>query len=332
MNILVTGGAGYIGSLAVKRLLDKGHQVVVLDNLKTGHAESIDERVTAFFHNGVQEESFLSTIFKKKQISHVIHFAASSEAGESVSDPEKYFRNNLEGGLCLLSAMKRSGVKNLIFSSSAAVYGLPEYTPMDEDHPCKPISPYGSTKLMLEKIMQDYQKSYGLKSIALRYFNVAGAAEDSSLGEAHEPESHLIPKLLDVASGWSDYGRINGEDYPTPDGTCIRDYVHVEDLVQAHIRALDLLNQEFIDPVFNLGSERGFSVKEVLNVCRQVTGHSIPVIKGKRREGDPPILLASSERFRKLGWVLKYPDLDSMIKHAWNWQLRYKGRRRRSGT
>jgi UDP-glucose 4-epimerase len=318
MNVLVTGGAGYIGSHAVKRLLSERHAVVVLDNLVHGHRAAVTYGAI-FCEADVGDYPAVLAILREHRIDVVMHFAAFIEVGESVADPAKYYKNNLAQGLALLHAMKESRTQRFILSSTAAVYGNPRYVPIDENHPCEPISPYGRTKHMLEQVLADHCDAYGLGYVSLRYFNVAGAAPDASIGEAHEPESHLIPNVLAVALGKRESAAIFGIDYPTRDGTCIRDYIHVEDLIGAHLAAM-----RFVSPghrcVYNLGSENGFSVREVIDACRKVTGQPIKAQELGRRSGDPAVLIASSDRIRnELGWTLRYPDLQDIVRHAWQW-------------
>jgi UDP-glucose 4-epimerase len=318
MRVMVTGGAGYIGSHMVRRLLDRGHTVVVLDDLSHGFRAAIDPR-SAFVRASILDRAATVQALKAHAVEAVLHFAAYIEVGESVADPEKYYGNNAQGGLTLLGAAREAGVGRIVFSSTAAVYGNPVATPIVEEHPLLPINPYGRTKLLIENALADYAVAYRLGSVALRYFNVAGATPDGRLGEAHEPESHLIPRVLGVALGGAERVKIYGTDYPTRDGTCIRDYVHVEDLVSAHLLAL-----EHVQPgqakAYNLGSETGFTVREVVETCRRVTGHALPADELPRRPGDPAVLVAGSARIRQeLGWKLAYPELETMVRHAWQW-------------
>ncbi len=317
MKVLVTGGAGYIGSHAVKELLDAGHQVVVLDNLSNGHEEAIDERA-AFVRGSTQDIDLIVNKMKLHEIEAVMHFAADIEVGESVTDPYKYYQNNFSHSVLLLKAMNICGVKKFVFSSTAAVYGNPESTPIQETAARMPINPYGHSKMMTEMALQDGCHAYGMGYTILRYFNVAGASIDSSIGEDHRPESHLVPRILSAARDGTAV-KIFGTDYETPDGTCIRDYVHVVDLARAHVLAL-----EDIVPgqgnVYNLGSEAGFSVREVIAACERVTGRKIVIQETSRRPGDPAILVASSKKIKAvLGWDRKYPDMDTIVAHAWNW-------------
>jgi UDP-glucose 4-epimerase len=322
VNILVTGGAGYIGSLATRRLLDVGHQVTVVDNLSTGYAGALDKRAR-FFRYDIGELQKMTELLLDQKIEAVMHFAAFIEVGESVQNPLKYYDNNVRKSTLLFEAMRQADVRRLVFSSTAAVYGEPQYLPLDENHPKQPINPYGSTKHMVEEILGDCARAYGLGFVALRYFNVAGAAIEGDIGEAHDPESHLIPRLLKVALGQSPSFDIYGTDYATPDGTCIRDYIHIEDLVAAHILALDHALPAAGGKFYNLGSEAGFSVKEVIESCRRVTKKPLQIQEKPRRAGDPARLVASSQKIQtELGWKLQYKDLDAIVSHAWNWHQR----------
>ena len=319
MAILVTGGAGYIGSHTVKELLNKGYKVVVYDNLSTGHRDFVPKQAV-FIKGDLNNTKKLDSVFKKYKIDSVMHFAAFIEAGESVNYPLSFYENNVVNSLNLFRIMIKNNVKKIIFSSSAAVYGIPKNIPVQEDDQKNPINPYGHSKLMVEKILKSFDKAYGMKFIALRYFNAAGAALDSTIGEKHSLETHLIPIILDVALNKKSI-KIFGTDYPTEDGTCIRDFVHVIDLANVHILALKALNKK--NPksrYYNLGSENGYSVKEVIKICRKITGHKIPAVNSDRRPGDPPILIASSEKIKKeLKWKPKYTDLNIIVKSSWNW-------------
>lgn len=318
MRVLVSGGAGYIGSHAVKELLDADHEVFVLDNLDKGHREAVDTRAH-FIHGSTSDQEHLIDIFNSRKIEAVMHFAADIEVAESVIDPHKYYQNNFVNALNLLESMNKSGVKKIVFSSTAAVYGNPEKTPIEEIQARSPINPYGRSKMMTEMAIEDYSRAYGLGYAILRYFNVAGATPDASIGEDHKPESHLIPRILEGARDPNIEVMIFGTDYPTPDGTCIRDYVHVVDLVHAHVLALESL-KEAEGEIFNLGSESGFSVREVIEACQKVTGKSLRVVEKERRAGDPAVLIASSQKIKnKLKWEPKYPSIETIVKHAWNW-------------
>ncbi|EFS21089.1 UDP-glucose 4-epimerase [Fusobacterium gonidiaformans 3-1-5R] len=319
MAVLVCGGAGYIGSHVVKALLDQGEKVVVIDNLITGHVDAVDERAELLLGD-LRDEEFLNHAFEKHSIDGVIDFAAFSLVGESVEEPLKYFENNFYGTLCLLKAMKKYKVNHIVFSSTAATYGEPENIPILETDTTFPTNPYGESKLCVEKMLKWCDKAYGIKYTALRYFNVAGAHASGEIGEAHTTETHLIPIVFQVALGQRAKIGIYGDDYPTQDGTCIRDYIHVMDLADAHILALNRLRKGGDSTVFNLGNGEGFSVKEVIEVCRKVTGHTIPAETSPRRAGDPAKLVASSEKaMHELKWTPKYNSLEKIIETAWNW-------------
>jgi UDP-glucose 4-epimerase len=323
-KILIAGGAGYIGSHMVKDLLAHGYEVLVLDNLSKGHADAVPHDHLVI--GDIGDRDLLATLFTRHQIAAVMHFAAFIEVGESVREPEKYYRNNLANTLVLLDAMRRHGVARFIFSSTAAVYGTPERTPITEDHPRHPINPYGASKAMVEQVLGDFDSAYGLKSSILRYFNAAGADPDGELGERHDPETHLIPLVLDAAAGDREAIAIFGQDYDTPDGTCIRDYIHVADLCQAHRLALDALLQGGESAIYNLGNGRGFSVREVIDAAATVTGRTIPCREAPRRPGDPPRLIADSAKAqRELGWRPEYADLATIIRHAWQFRQRRAG-------
>lgn len=318
MAILVCGGAGYIGSHAVYALLKRNEEVVVVDNLATGHSESV--LGGKLYIGDLRDEDFLDKVFSENNIEAVMHFAASSLVGESVENPFKYYENNVCGTLSLLKAMKKHGVKKIVFSSTAAVYGEPERIPIEEEDRTEPTNPYGETKLAIEKMLKWADAAYGIKYVALRYFNVAGALETGEIGEDHSPETHLIPIILQVALGKRDKVMIYGNDYPTKDGTPIRDYIHVMDLVDAHILALEKLREENKSEVYNLGNGEGFTVKEVIEVARKVTGHPIPAEVTGRRPGDPAVLVASSKKaIEELGWRPKYASLEEIIESAWMW-------------
>ncbi|WP_271001590.1 UDP-glucose 4-epimerase GalE [Listeria seeligeri] len=319
MSIIVLGGAGYIGSHAVAELVNRGYNVVVVDNLKTGHKEAIHEKAK-FYQGDIRDKDFLSSVFESETVNGVIHFAASSLVGESMEEPLQYLNNNVYGTQILLEVMEQFGVENIVFSSSAATYGEPERVPITESMPTNPESTYGDTKLIMEKMMKWCDKAYGMKYVALRYFNVAGAKSDGTIGEDHQPESHLVPIILQVALGQREKLAIYGDDYNTPDGTCIRDYVHVEDLIDAHIRSLEYLENGGESNIFNLGSSKGFSVQEILGAARSVTEKTIPAEVVARRAGDPGILIASSDKAREiLGWEPKYTDIKDIIATAWKW-------------
>jgi UDP-glucose 4-epimerase len=318
MAILVTGGAGYIGSHTVLYLKQRGEEVIVLDNLQKGHRDAVLD--AKFYKGNLKDDAILDQIFKTHHIDAVIHFAANSLVGESVEKPLEYYDNNVIGTYHLVKKMIEHGVKKIVFSSTAATYGNPVRVPIQEDDPTVPTNPYGDTKLAIEKMLKWADGAYGLKSVSLRYFNAAGADPEGRIGEDHTPETHLIPIVLQVALGQRDKVSIFGNDYPTEDGTCIRDYIHVMDLAEAHYLALQKLNNTNESGVYNLGNGKGFSVKEVIETCRKVTKREIPVEIAPRRAGDPAVLIASSEKAkRELGWEPKYPSLEEIITHAWNW-------------
>lgn len=318
MNILVTGGAGYVGSHCVRGLCDAGHTVVVLDNLSTGHREAVDSRA-ALLTGELGDGALLERILSENEIEAVMHFAASTEVGESVHDPLSYYRNNVGNTLLLLEEMQTHEIKNFVFSSTCATYGIPHAVPITEDAPQHPISPYGRTKLAIEWMLRDCSAAWGLAATALRYFNAAGAAKDGSIGEDHDPESHLIPKVLQVALGQGEEIKIFGIDYPTIDGSCIRDYVHVEDLASVHATAIESQTEGRFR-CYNVGTGQGVSVKELIDAARKVTGHDIPASPSPRREGDPPELYADPTRIKtELGWQPQYADIAATIETAWNW-------------
>ena len=319
MNVLVIGGAGYIGSHAVNKLIKKGYSVSVLDNLVTGHRDAVDQSAT-FYLGDIRDKAMLNQIIQEEQIEAIFHFAASSLVGESVEKPLKYFNNNVVGMEVLLEAMQENNVKKIIFSSTAAVYGDVQASLITEDEPKAPTSPYGESKLMMENMIKWCDLAHGIKFVSLRYFNVAGALSTGEIGEDHDPETHLIPIVLQTALGQRDAMTIFGDDYNTPDGTCIRDYVHVEDLIDAHILALEYLNTNIESQIFNLGSSTGYSVKEIVEASRKVTGKEIPVKIGERRAGDPAKLVAASEKAREiLGWQPAYETIEGIIQTAWDW-------------
>ncbi|MGM0754137.1 MAG: UDP-glucose 4-epimerase GalE [Bacillota bacterium] len=317
MNVLVLGGAGYVGSHAVFQLVERGYRTIVVDNLETGHRGAVHE--DAVFYNGdIRDKDFLRSVFEKEKIDGVIHFAANSLVGESMENPLKYFDNNVYGTQVTLEVMNEFGVKHIVFSSTAATYGEPEQVPITEKMPTLPTNAYGETKLAMEKMMRWCDEAYGIKFVSLRYFNVAGARGE--IGEDHTPETHLIPIILQVALEQREFITIFGDDYDTPDGTCIRDYIHVDDLIEAHILALDYLKRTGQSNIFNLGSSQGFSVKEMIHAAREVTGHPIPEKIGKRRAGDPSKLIASSEKAKELlGWSPSRTSISRMIGDAWEW-------------
>ncbi len=319
MNVLVAGGAGYIGSHAVRQLIEAGHRVVAVDNLYRGHGQAVDRR--AVFHEiDLAETHALADVLAKEKIDCVMHFAALTYVGESVADPLAYYDNNTAGTISLLKAMKTAGVKRLVFSSTAAVYGEPDSTPIVETARLEPVNPYGWSKWCVERVLRDYAASdREFAFVALRYFNVAGAADDGALGEDHDPETHLIPILMQTALGRRDKITVFGTDYPTPDGTCIRDYIHVEDLCAAHIVAMNALRPGDTR-CYNLGIGKGYSVKEVIESARRVTGRDIPVEYGPRRAGDPAVLFADADKIqRELGWSASHTELDAIIATAWKW-------------
>ncbi len=321
MTILVTGGGGYIGSHTVKLLTQAGYDVIIFDNLVYGHQDLVQTVLNVKLIIGdLGDRQLLDTIFQEYHITAVIHFAAYTYVGESVTNPAKYYRNNVASSLNLLEAMQSAGVKNIVFSSTCATYGTPQKIPLTEEHPQHPINPYGTSKLMVEMMLKDFSNAYNLNFVAFRYFNAAGADMTGKLGEDHNPETHLIPLVLLTALGKRDAITIFGTDYPTEDGTCIRDYIHVEDLSSAHILGLEYLLNGGKSDFFNLGNGNGFSVKEVIETAQKITGIEIKIIIGDRRLGDPPILVGSSEKAQKiLNWQPKYPDLETIISHAWLW-------------
>ncbi len=319
MSILVTGGAGYIGSHAVYQLIDRGNDVVVIDNLQTGHRKAVHPEAK-FYEGDLRDRDFMQEVFSKEKIEGVIHFAANSLVGESMEKPLKYYDNNVYGTQVLLETMVAFDVPYIVFSSTAATYGEPEKVPITEDMPTNPTNTYGETKLAMEKMMKWCETAYGIRFVSLRYFNVAGARQTGEIGEDHNPETHLIPVVLKTALGKREKIVIFGDDYPTADGTCIRDYIHVEDLIDAHILAFDYLKDGGKSDIFNLGSSQGFSVKEIVDMARKVTGKEIPAEIGPRRPGDPSVLIASSEKAKKvLGWNPVRTNIEQIITDAWNW-------------
>jgi UDP-glucose 4-epimerase len=323
MNILVTGGAGYIGSHCCKELSQKGFNPITIDNLVYGHSHFV--KWGEFFEGDVGNPAHLKQCFSRHKIDAVMHFAAYAYVGESVQDPLKYYENNLRNTIALLHAVLENNVGYFVFSSTCATYGNPLKTPIDEDHPQNPINPYGKTKRMIEQILEDYQAAYGLKYISLRYFNAAGADPDADVGEDHDPETHLIPLVLDAAAGKSRAIKVFGTDYETPDGTCIRDYIHVTDLAGAHILAIERLLGGAGSSVYNLGNGQGFSVLEVIKRAEKITGKQIAVENTDRRPGDPPVLIASNAKaVKELGWQPRYAGLDDIIATAWRWHQKIK--------
>ncbi|NJR14352.1 MAG: UDP-glucose 4-epimerase GalE [Calothrix sp. CSU_2_0] len=320
-TILVTGGAGYIGSHTVLALKKAGYEVVILDNLVYGHRDLVEQVLRVELVVGdTNDRALLDRLFTSKKFAAVMHFSAYAYVGESVTDPAKYYRNNVIGTLTLLEAMEAVSIKNFVFSSTCATYGVPNQVPIPEDHPQNPINPYGATKLMVERILADFDVAYGLKSVRFRYFNAAGADPDGNLGEDHNPETHLIPLVLQTALGKRESVSIFGTDYPTADGTCIRDYIHVSDLADAHVLGLEYLLKGKDSAVFNLGNGNGFSVREVIDTAIKITGKQIKVVECDRRAGDPPALIGSGEKARQvLGWKPQYADLENILSHAWSW-------------
>lgn len=318
MAVLVCGGAGYIGSHINKQLNKEGYETVVFDNLVYGHREAV--KWGHFVQGDLQNLDEIEAVFREYKIEAVFHFAAYAYVGESVEQPEKYYYNNVANTLNLLHVMKKYGCDKIIFSSTCATYGEPEKVPITEDMPQKPINPYGASKLMVERIFKDYSRAYGLKFVVLRYFNAAGADPEGEIGESHTPETHLIPLVLDAASGMRKDIRVFGTDYDTPDGSCIRDYIHVYDLATAHLLALHYLEKGKESDFFNLGNALGTSVFEVIEAVKRISGREFTVTRSDRRAGDPARLVGSSEKARReLGWEPVYGDIDSIVEHAWNW-------------
>ncbi len=319
MNVFVTGGAGYIGSVCVEQLVQAGHQVTAYDNLTEGHRAAVDKRAR-FVHGDLSDEAHVARALGESNAEAILHFAANALVSESMANPGKYFRNNAANGLKLLDAAVSSGVKKFVFSSTCAVYGVPSRMPITEELAPHPVNPYGESKLMFEKMLQWYHRIHGLEFVAFRYFNAAGASE--RFGEHHRIETHLIPNVLRVALGQAPHCEIFGTDYPTPDGTCVRDYIHVMDLAQAHILALQAGKHGF----FNLGNGEGYSVREVIRTCGQVAGLTIKAIEQLRRHGDPPKLVASAEKAKnELGWKPEYPKLEDIVTSAWRWHKQHPG-------
>ncbi|HKW89254.1 MAG TPA: UDP-glucose 4-epimerase GalE [Candidatus Acidoferrales bacterium] len=321
MQILVTGAAGYIGSVCTEVLIARGHSVIALDDLSEGHKEALHPQAR-FCQVNLHDHAELNSVFSATQIDAVMHFAALCLVEQSVREPGTYYRANVAAGINLLDAMIQHGVKRFIFSSTAATYGEPKETPISEDHPTKPINPYGSSKLLFERILEEFKESTGLEYVVMRYFNAAGASEER--GEDHHPESHILPILFEVVLGQRESFSIYGTDYPTPDGTCIRDYVHVIDIAESHVLALERISG-VAGRVFNVGNSRGFSVREVIGAAEKITGRNIPTRAAPRRAGDPAELVASSSRIRsELGWSPRFSGLDSIIESAWAWKHRHR--------
>ena len=323
MRILVLGGAGYIGSHTVYELVDAGYEVIVIDNLLTGFKEAVHPQAK-FYEGDIRDKIFLDNILSKEKIDGVIHFAASSQVGESMKNPLKYYNNNLCGTEVLLESMVEHGIDKIVFSSTAATYGEPESIPILETARTLPTNCYGETKLSMEKMFKWISKAHNLRYVSLRYFNACGAHPNGKIGEAHNPETLLIPLVLQVPNGKREYISVFGNDYDTKDGTCVRDYIHVNDLAQAHILAMEYLSKGGESNIFNLGNGVGFTVKEVIETARKVTNHTIPIREEERRAGDPSVLIASSEKARKvLGWKPQYADLETIISTAWKWHVNH---------
>ncbi|EIT83896.1 UDP-glucose 4-epimerase [Fictibacillus macauensis ZFHKF-1] len=323
MAILITGGAGYIGSHTVRHFQQQGESVVVYDHLGQGHKDAVSTDVP-FYAGDLHDQAMLRSVFGAHDITAVIHFAAHSLVGESVTGPLRYYENNLAGTMKLLEVMLEFDVKQIVFSSTAAVYGEPQRIPIKEDSPTNPTNPYGETKLAMERLLHWSEQAYGIHYVALRYFNAAGADPDGEIGEDHTPESHLIPIVLQTALGQRSHVAIFGDDYDTQDGTCVRDYIHVMDLAHAHYLALKKLETTAKSAVYNLGNGTGFSVKEVIDMCKQVTERTIQVEQTARRAGDPAVLIASSAKAtEELGWIPQYPDLKTIVQHAWQWHVHH---------
>jgi UDP-arabinose 4-epimerase len=321
-TILVTGGAGYIGSQTCKALARAGYNPVVLDNMVYGHEWAV--RWGELARGDILDENFLDQAFLTYTPRAVMHFAAYAYVGESVTDPQKYYRNNVGGSLCLLEAMRRHGCHRIVFSSTCATYGTPHHIPIPETHARHPVNPYGWSKLMIEQMLQDFDAAYGMRHVALRYFNAAGADPEGEVGEDHEPETHLVPLAVQAALGWRGPLTIFGQDYPTPDGTAIRDYIHVVDLARAHVTALEYLLSGSPSNAFNLGTGQGHSVQEVLDMVCQVGGKNVPAVHGPRRAGDPPALVAVADKARAvLDWQPERADLKDIVQTAWDWHLRH---------
>lgn len=322
MKILIVGGAGYIGSHMVKQLANAGHHVITLDNLSYGYRDAV--KYGEFIEGDLGDKKILKQIFQPGDIDAVMHFAGFIQVGESVIKPAMYYRNNVVNTHTLLDSMLEHDIKNFIFSSTAAIFGEPEYTPIDEKHQKHPINPYGHSKLMIEQVLDDYDKAYGLRSTCLRYFNAAGADPEGELGERHIPETHLIPLILQAASGRRTDIKIFGDDYDTKDGTCIRDYIHINDLCEAHSLALDAMIKNNQSARYNLGNGKGFSVTDVINIAKEVSGNDFKVTVEPRRDGDPAVLVADASLAKeKLGWKPKHADLTDIVKTAWDWEVNF---------
>ena len=324
MKILVLGGAGYIGSHTVYELIDAGEEVVIIDNLETGHIEAVHPKAK-FYKGDLRDKDFVDSVLdQEKDIDAVIHFAANSLVGESMVNPLKYYDNNLCGTKTMVQSLVEHGIDKIVFSSTAATYGEPEKVPIVETDRTEPTNTYGETKLSMEKMFKWTSKAYNLRYVSLRYFNACGAHPNGKIGEAHNPETHLIPLVLQVPNGKREYISVFGNDYDTKDGTCVRDYIHVNDLAQAHILAMEYLSKGGESNIFNLGNGVGFTVKEVIEMARKVTNHTIPIREEERRAGDPSVLIASSEKARKvLGWKPQYADLETIISTAWKWHVNH---------
>jgi UDP-glucose 4-epimerase len=320
-TVLVTGGAGYIGSHTVRMLVKQGFGVVVLDNLVYGHREAIVDKEVVFVEGDISDKSLIVSLIKEHSIQAVLHFAAFAYVGESVVHPAKYYENNLIKSIAMLDAMLEAGCQHLIFSSTCATYGNPQYMPIDEKHPQAPINAYGASKWMFENVVKDYARAYDLKYVFLRYFNAAGCSEDGLIGEDHQPETHLIPLILKAIKGERENITVFGTDYDTPDGTCLRDYIHVNDLANAHIKALDYLTVQKESLIVNLGTGNGYSVNEMIQAAEKVSGLKVPVVYGERRAGDPAQLVADATLAKeKLGWVAQYHSIEQIIQTAWQWE------------
>lgn len=323
MKVIVTGGAGYIGSHTVRKLLEKGFDVVIIDNLSRGHIESVPDGV-CFENASLLDSRKISEILKNHKAKAIVHFAAFTYVGESVDNPGMYYENNVIGSVNLINAARKSGIKDFVFSSTCSVYGNPVATPISENHPLAPINTYARTKLIIENILEDFRVSHGFEYISLRYFNAAGCSDDASIGESHDPETHLIPLVLYTALGKRDRVSIFGTDYPTEDGTCIRDYIHVNDLADAHVKALQYLGSERNSDVINLGTGKGYSVKEIIDTVQSITGRNVNSLAAPRRQGDPAVLVADNRKAESLlGWKPAY-NLESIISSAWNWHKNQK--------